>query len=202
MTARRSWFGPSRKQIWQDLCARVGGTYTAGGLLKGDRVEVSHRDWTVTLDAPFNAATKTTDTRLRAPYRNPEGFRFTIYRRGLFSDLAVRLGMQDIAIGHPEFDREFVIKGTHEDRVITLFANPEIRRLLELQPKVFFSVDDDEGWFGSRYPEHTDGLRFTVTGTVRDTEQLKLLFDLFAETLDELCRMGSAYEDGPDVTLK
>jgi len=25
------------------------------------------------------------------------------------------------------------------------------------------------------------------------------LFDLFAETLDELCRMGSAYKDAPGI---
>ena len=27
-------------------------------------------------------------------------------------------------------------------------------------------------------------------------------FNLFAETLDELCRMGSAYEKNPGVTLR
>jgi hypothetical protein len=32
-----------------------------------------------------------------------------------------------------------------------------------------------------------------------DAERLKLLFDLFAETLDRLCRIGSAYEDAPAV---
>jgi len=32
-------------------------------------------------------------------------------------------------------------------------------------------------------------------------DRLKQLFDLFAETLDELCRLGSAYEKNPGVTL-
>ena len=36
-------------------------------------------------------------------------------------------------------------------------------------------------------------------GTMKDLDQLKRLYDLFAETLNELCRMGSAYERDPDV---
>ena len=48
---------------------------------------------------------------MRAPYINPEGFRFTIYRKGFFSGLGKLLGMQDIEIGDPEFDEAFIIQG-------------------------------------------------------------------------------------------
>jgi hypothetical protein len=37
-------------------------------------------------------------------------------------------------------------------------------------------------------------LQFQVTGVIKDVERLRQLFDLFAETLDQLCRIGSAYE--------
>jgi hypothetical protein len=30
---------------------------------------------------------------------------------------------------------------------------------------------------------------------------LKQLFELFAETLEHLCRMGSAYEDAPQIKM-
>jgi hypothetical protein len=37
---------------------------------------------------------------------------------------------------------------------------------------------------------------------IKDIDRLKLLYELFAETLHTLCAMGSAYEDDPGVTLK
>ena len=62
-------------------------------------------------------------TRMRAPYVNPEGFRFTIYRKGVFSDLGKLLGMQDIEVGDPDFDEAFIIKGNDESKVRDLFAD-------------------------------------------------------------------------------
>ena len=62
---------------------------------------------------------------MRAPYVNPEGFRFTIYRKGFFSDLGKLLGMQDIEVGDPEFDEAFIIKGNDEDRVRDALLRPQ-----------------------------------------------------------------------------
>jgi hypothetical protein len=46
-----------------------------------------------------------------------------------------------------------------------------------------------------------DELYFRVVGVIKDVDRLRLLYELFSETLDELCRMGSAYENAPDVKL-
>jgi len=35
-------------------------------------------------------------------------------------------------------------------------------------------------------------------GVIKDVERLKLLYELFSETLDELCRIGSARQTAPD----
>jgi len=40
-----------------------------------------------------------------------------------------------------------------------------------------------------------------VVGVVKDVARLKQLFELFAETLDQLCRIGSAYEKSPGLKL-
>ena len=64
-----------------------------------------------------------------------------------------------------------------------------------------FTVKDDEGWFGPEFPEHVDELDFTVSGIIKDMERLQALYELFAETLDELTRMGSAYARDPEVEL-
>ena len=80
--------------------------------------------WTVTLDT-YTVSTQdsTSFTRMRAPYVNPEGFRFTIYRKSVFSGLGKMLGMQDIEVGDPEFDEAFIIKANNEPRVQHLFAD-------------------------------------------------------------------------------
>ena len=63
-------------------------------------------------------------------------------------------------------------------------------------------MKDDEGWFGSTFPDGVDELHFAVTGVIKDIDRLKLIFDLFAETLDQLTRMGAADARPARVELK
>jgi hypothetical protein len=63
-------------------------------------------------------------------------------------------------------------------------------------------VKDDDGMvWRSRFPDGVDELYFQVVGVIKDVERLKLLYELFSETLDELCRMGSASQQAPPVKL-
>jgi hypothetical protein len=203
MAVLRQLFGPSKDEIWRQLCEQIGGEFVEGGFWQGSKIQVHHKQWTVTLDTYTESDGKTsrTYTRMRAPYVNKDGFRFTIYRRGFFSDLGKLLGMQDVEIGEPEFDDAFIIKGNDEDKLRRLFANPRIRQLLEQQPKIHLSVRDDEGWFKAKFPEGVDELYFREFGTIKDIARLKALYDLFAEVLDHLCKIGSAYESDPGVAL-
>src|SRR5687768_1493196 len=105
MSVLRRMFGPSREDVWRELSEQIGARYVDGGFWKGDKVQATHGAWTVTLDTYTVSTGKVTVvfTRLRAPYVNPDGFRFTVYRRGMFSDIATRFGMQDVEIGHEPF---------------------------------------------------------------------------------------------------
>ena len=200
----RNLFGPSREEIWRQLSEAVHGRYVEGhGIWKGDRVEASHHAWTVTLDQYVVSTGEVTIpyTRFRAPYVNTSGFRFRIYRRSRLSALGKIMGMQDIEIGDPAFDEAFIIQGRDAAKLRLLFSNPRIRELLAAQPEIEFSVTDDEGWFGPKFPEGVDELHFLAHGVIKDVARLKQVYDLFAEVLDELCRMGDAYETDPHVTL-
>jgi len=199
----RGMFGPSRKEVWQQLSREMGARFVEGGFAKADKVQVTHGEWTVTLDTYAVHTGKTTIvfTRMRAPYVNPDGFRFRVHRRGFFSDIGKALGMQDVEVGQPAFDEDFIIKGTDEGKLRQLFANPKIRALIDAQKDIDFSVKDDEGWFGATFPDGVDELVFQVGGVIKDIDRLKLLYELFAETLEELCRMGSAYRSDPHVQL-
>jgi hypothetical protein len=62
-------------------------------------------------------------------------------------------------------------------------------------------VLDDEGWFGAKFPEGVDELKFHTRGIIKDLVRLQQLFELFAATLHRLCHIGSAYEDDPTIRL-
>ncbi|MCK5254842.1 MAG: DUF3137 domain-containing protein [Deltaproteobacteria bacterium] len=204
MSMLRQLFGPSRDEVWQKLSHEVGGDFNDGGFWKGSKLQVKHGEWTITLDTYTVSTGKssTTYTRIRAPYINGNNFRFTIYRKSIFSGIGKALGMQDVEIGYPQFDDDFIIKGNDENLLRTLFANIKIRELISAQPRIHLQVKDDEGYFGSQFPRGVDELYFQTVGVIKDTQRLKQLFGLFAEVLNHLCHIGSAYEDDPRINLK
>ncbi len=203
MSLLKALFGPSQKEIWRQLAGEVGGRFHEGGLLTHSAVQARTDDWIITLDTFTQGDGKTNQvcTRLRAPYSNPEGFRFEIYRASVFSRLGKALGMQDIKVGHPRFDQDFVIKGNAPRRVRRLFDNRKIRDLIDAQPRIHLSVKGHDGWL-SKFPAGVDELHFQSAGTIKDLVQLRKLFDLFAEVLQQVCHEGRAYEDDVGIHIR
>jgi hypothetical protein len=139
-------FGPNKGEVWRQLSQEIGAEFVEGGFWMGNKIQTHVGPWTITLDTVTvnNQHSHVTYTRLRAPYVNPEGFRFTVYRKSDFSELGKLLGMQDIEVGDPDFDEVFIIKGTDEFRARDLFANSKIRQMIQDQPKVWLDVKDSE----------------------------------------------------------
>jgi hypothetical protein len=194
----KSLFGPCQEEVWSALRAQIGGEIVPGSFWKGQKLQAQAHDWPVTLDEytvmvmAGKVHTAIPYTRMRAPFPNPGGFRFTIHRASVFSALGKILGMQDIEVGYPEFDSDFVIKSNDEDKVKTLCRSDRLRALVTEQPKFQLTIEDDDGWFGARYPADVDVLVFNVAGSIRDVERLKGLYNVFGETLHRLSEMGVA----------
>lgn len=206
----RDWFGPSQDELWAQLAAEINkensglkAEFVDGGTWKSDVVKAQAGEWTLTLDVFVVSTGKVIIpfTRLRAPYVNSDGFRFKISRAGFFTNLSKKLGLQDIEIGEAPFDAAFVIQATDEAKVRRLLSNAKIRELFAAQPDVHLEVKDDEGWFGATFPEGVDELSFYAGGIITDVARLKQLFALFAEILNQLCAIGSAYKHNPQVIL-
>ena len=189
------------EESWGEFCARVDAA--VAGYLRGAPARVRYKNWCVTLDTnvvPAGAAAAVV-TRMRAPYTSRGAFRFKLQRRDLLDALAARLRIHSSETGQADFDREFVVRSENDEAVRGLFDPPDIRRLIQSQPSTNLEARAGDGPFGASLPEGVDELVLRAPGYVTDAGQLRRLFALFALTLDRLCRIGSAREDEPGVTL-
>ena len=199
MQLLRKMFGPSKAEAWKQLSEQIHAEFRPGGFLTADRVVAKVDAWLVTLDTtsePVGRATVTC-TRIRAPFVNHDKFRFLVYDKGLIDDIGKRVGLQDIEIGDKSFDARFILQANDEAKMRAFLADTALRDLMLRQAPFHFEIKDDEGWFGETFPQGVDELYFQTVGVVRDLDQLKEMYALFAEALHQLCHIGSAYENEP-----
>ncbi|MEO1212869.1 MAG: DUF3137 domain-containing protein [Bacteroidota bacterium] len=195
--SKLDFFGKHRRQIWKQLAEQLEGEFIKGNFVKTDRVEAYHGDWMIVLDSFI--VDKMTFTRIRAPYINRDDFTFKVYREHLGHKISKALGMKDIEVGHPEFDKDFIIQGSDERKLQMMFANPNIRQLISWQPKILLELRREAPLFSKpKFPDDVNEIYYQVTGIVKDLNQLHDLFELFGHLLDHLCAIGTAYEDDPE----
>ena len=201
---RKSIFGPSKDEIWAQIATDIGGEFIQGGFWGKDVLIYKHGEWQILLDTyVVSAGTSSyTVTRMRAPFVNKDGLYFKISRQGFFGSIGKFFGMQDIEIGDPFFDKQFIIKGNTPEKIKLLLADRNIKELCQTQPRIQLSIKDNEGWFGTDFPEGVDALNFECVGVIKETALLKALFALFCLILERLVRIDSAYADDPEVILK
>ncbi len=208
MRKRKSIFGSSKDEIWAQIAADIGGEFIEGGFWGKDVLIYRHGEWQILLDtytvttSTGTSTMTTTYTRMRAPFINKDGLYFKISREGFFSSIGKFFGTQDIEIGDPFFDKQFIIKGNNPEKIKLLLGDDRIKELCQTQPRIHLSIKDDEGWFGTDFPEGVDELYFECVGVIKETVLLKALFGLFCLILQRLVQIDSAYEDDPQVTLK
>jgi len=197
MSRLLSLFRPEKEVIWRQLAQELDGKFLPRAGHKGaDAVVVKAGDWTIILDT-YKRGKKQTKTRIRAPYVNRDSFYFRIYRRQAMSNLRKMGGMQDILIGDQAFDDAFIIQGSDVQKLKMLFSNKLIRQFISWQPEIWLFNNPDENWVVDTWREGISELSFEVPGIITDLARLHDLYDLFAELLNQLCHIGSAYEDDP-----
>ncbi len=196
--ARLDLFGRYKRKIWQELCDRIDADFFKHRFQSKDRIEAYYKNWIITIDKFI--VDKIIFTRIRAPFVNRDDFKFKLVREYKAHRISKFLGMQDVIVGYPDFDKSYIIQGSDERKLNMLFSNPDIRQLISYQSKIHLELKHDNGWFKKKYPEGINELYFHVSGVLKDIDQLHDLYDLFAITLDHLCHIGTAYEDDPRFT--
>lgn len=189
-------FGPFKKDVWLQLAKDYDGIYREGSWGESDKVCVYIEPWEIILDTFTRKSGKhsKTYTRIRAPFRNTDEFYFKIYHEYFFHKAAKYFGMQDIQIGDEEFDKLFIIKGNDEFKIQWMLDNQGVKDLLYQIKNVHFEIRGDEGVFShSTYKQGADELYFSIGKVIKDIDELKRIFDLFALILNKITELDSGY---------
>lgn len=197
---RVEYFREFRHEIWQALRRSL---VEGGAEWSGEPVLVRHGPFAVHLDVHAEGGGRSAFvlTRLRAAYVNRDGFRFRIKRRTWMTDLATMLGGQDIEVGDEPFDAAFVLQANGRDALKRLLKDDSIRGQLLSSPVSLVEVRDDEGYFGPQFPGEVDELYLACDGRITAVDDIEAVYEIFADILNRLCHIGSAYLDDPNLSL-
>jgi hypothetical protein len=165
-----------RDNVWRQLATEIGATFVGGGFMRGSKVQMPFKEWTITLDT-FSVSTgndsSTTYTRLYAPLKDMHGFQFNLLRKSIVSKIDHALGAKDIVTGNAEFDHAFVVRGNDDAKERDLFSHQRMCQLYVTEPALTGSLKKNL-------------LSLEITGDIKDVERLKRFFEMFKETLVQL----------------
>lgn len=196
-------FGPSRDEIWKKVAKDIGGEYIEGGFWDKDVLLYHSGPWTLALDTytVSSGDSSTTYTRLRVPFLNKDELKFTVYESNIFSGIGKFFGMQDLEIGSPVFDENYIVKGNDPLKIQKIFRGDKIQDLMSRIPGISLTLEHDEGWLFQKHPKGVHVLSLKIARTVKDTIQLKCMFLLFVHILDRLVYLDSAYQTDPNYSF-
>ncbi len=122
-------------ETYRNLARRLGGQAIQGGWFGRPRLTFHHHGASVLVDV-YNTGGKSSTyyTQVHLPWPDRKT-RCEIYPERFTSRLGKMMGMIDLEVGSPDFDRDFVITGNHRDvrDLITPEVQRDIRRLYDLK---------------------------------------------------------------------
>ena len=192
MTFLRKLFAP-REQVWKPHCDGIGGRYVEGGFWKGDRVEIPHRDWTLTLRADTGGGeSRLVSTRLSAEAESAGAGEFMLWlARGWPGQKALHLAARLPGAGIREADvpglaDRCLALTSDVERAKIVFGSPELQALVNDQPELLLLIN---GTSRCSRPGRV-GVSVAAPGVLEDAVRLKPLVALSRQLLDALSESG------------
>jgi hypothetical protein len=190
---------PKKDEAWSAIAERRAGEITMAR--RGIRsIRFPAGRWAVLLDTytQSNGQSSQVYTRWRSVYHAMDDFRFRIYRKSIFSGIGKFFGMQDIEVGQPDIDPDWIIKSNSEGRIQSLMSQREIVVSLGTLRSGRLQVKPLRG--RHKAPDRML-LELAVSGILRDADRLDAGCDLMHSMLDRMARLGSA-QPGEAVDLR
>lgn len=120
-------------------------------------------------------------TSFSAELPDETSFRFKIEKQGLKHEIGKLFGMQDVIIGHPEFDKKYLIQSNDVVKVKEVLSDPEVSDELLKHPVLDFKIRERK--IGDN-KEIVLGLY--LEGGITEPETLKSIFQPFKILLNYL----------------
>ena len=179
-----------RDEVWTALAERHGAEPVAGRRGRLKQVCFRADPWVLVLDE-YNASgeSSSTYTRVRAAYRTRDEFRFRVYRRTMLSGIGRMFGMQDIEVGMPQLDRDYIVQSDSPGRVQALLLARDVAHPLETLRAGRFETRKLRRR-GARGPVLRE-LVYQKQGVVRDPVVLETMIGLVRAALGHLARLGA-----------
>ena len=183
----------------QEVARKLGGRLQPGSLVSFPELRFPHLGRTVTFKHTGGGENESPKTHLAIPWPNNR-LRCEIFPEGPLSGLRKLIGMQDIEIGFPHFDRQFIITGNDEAAIKALLTS-EVQavlfQLLKLEERNSFSLPN-------LYLQISRGvLTITKTSYYTSAASVERFIDWFLQFYDAAVAVPAAgieFIDAPKCT--
>jgi len=188
----------SAKTIWRGMAPQLDAEFVDRGLFKTSYIMKKFEVWRIYMN--YFSSKDNSYTRVLAPYIATREFQFDIHHKNILSALGKILGAQDIEFGDSDFDKEYIVKSNDEGLIFSLLGNRKIIELIQkLQPPMQFFLFSKKvkKLYGMKFPPQTWEIYFQQIGVITEIERMKLIIEIFKETLMQLYKIGIAEKQSP-----
>ena len=181
MPYRNTISGNSEDEIWQIIAEQLN--------TKEDDLDFTAQFTTtahsVTLDIDIHPdrgeENEKPVTSFSAQLHDETVFRFHIEKQGLKQEIGKLFGVQDVIIGHPEFDKKFLIRTNDESKVKEVLSHAEVSSTLLNHPIVEFKIRERRIGMNKEIV-----LTLELEGGITEPEKLRNIFQPFKIVLGYL----------------
>ncbi len=157
-------------------------------------VPITDTGWVLVYTMVPKGMAKNDQTAIDVEYKANGNFKFAIHPQNWLDGFGKLLGMQDIVVGQPEFDKHFIVKSNDEKLVKQYFKDTVLAKQLLDEPTIqlWANCDNEEHSTVRATTAGCTRLCLRVQGAVDDFERLKQFYRLKHRALHNLVQIGAA----------
>ena len=196
-------------RYWKSIAESHKGRYVEGSLGELGHVEIPYRRWHIHVGSSIVCRHDSSEhlavsTIIVARYLTLDhlSFRLVTEQNVLFVRLRKTLGLQDIVVGHDDFDETFLVKGNNPEKIGALFSRSSLSSSLvqiaksQSQDEPFsYTATPSRDELGKAFEGRLFNLELQLSGEADDpSKRFSTALEIVKGTLDGLAEYGSADE--------
>jgi len=179
MDEQRMLHGKNEEEVWKQLdidLQEVDLLHYQAAIMQG--TQKLYLDIGIDPGGGFESGYST--TTLLAPLSSNDDFRFAVHTKHITDAIGKLFGMQDVVIGHTDFDEKFIIKTNNEAKVKALFNDSSVRNILLSLPHFTLEIIDENDSL------HDNVLQLYIEEAIVQPERLRPVYHTFVQLLQRL----------------